>query len=261
MAVGLSLDGSEQEVVGLHRVGLRIAAVKRLNLLDFERTVVAKVCKLAMAKKLKMAAICCKLVEATILGLAGFEWAVVARFDELVIATILKMVVLEWAAAAILNKLELAVLKRAVAGRLGLVGFQLVVVVVQAEAVLEVEAGGVAPPHRRPHRKTSHRRLSRVHVAEGGECWSYVGLDGCGASVAAVRLACVWAKAGAWVHLGGRLGSGEHIACTRQHRQGRRGNGPTCLLSVARAPSRLLASSVAQLWLQRLCLQVSTGKR
>jgi len=88
-----------------------------------------------------------------------------------------------------------------------------------------------------------------------------VGLDSCGASVAAVRLVRVWAKAGAWVHLGGQLGSGERIACTRQRRRGRRGDGPTCLLSVARAPGRLLASSVAQLWLQRLRLQVSTGKR
>jgi len=56
---------------------------------------------------------------------------------------------------------------RVAAGRLGLVGFQLVVVVMQAEAVLEVEGGGVArfeagvaPPHRCPHWKTSHHRLS-----------------------------------------------------------------------------------------------------
>jgi len=126
-----------------------------------------------------------------------------------------------WAAVAAAAGLRLGGCGWTVA-RLGLVGFQLVVVIVQAEAVLEVEAGGVAqseagvaPPPCCPHQKTSNRRLSRVRVAEGCGRWSHAGLDGCGASVAAVRLARVWAKAGAWVHLGGWLGSGECIACTR----------------------------------------------
>jgi len=154
------------------------------------------------------------------------------------------------------------------AAKWGLVGFELVGVVVHAEAVFKVETGGavqseagVAPPCRCRHRKTTHRRLSQVRVAKGGECWSHAGLDGCGASVAAVRLAHVWAKAGAWVHLGGWLGSGRRIAYTRQRRRGRRGISPTCLLSVSRAHGRLLASSVAQLQLRQLCLHVSTGQR
>jgi len=52
-----------------------MAAAKRLNLHDNERTAAAKLCELAMVAKLKMAAIHCELVEATILNLAGFERA------------------------------------------------------------------------------------------------------------------------------------------------------------------------------------------
>ena len=202
-----------------------------------------------------MAATLCELGVAVVLNLAVLERAAAAArlcvLEAWVVAAGLKLGGFEWTAA-----------------KQCLVGFQLVAVVVQAEAVLEVEAGGVAQseagvalPRRRPHRKTGHHRLSRVRAAEGCGRWSHAGLDGCGASVAAVRLAHVWAKAGAWVHLGGRLGSGGRIACTRQRRRGRRGNGPTCLLSVGRAPGRLLASFVAQFRLRRLHLHVSTGKR
>jgi len=34
------LDGSEQEAAGLHRVGVRMAAAKRLSLSNFEQTAV-----------------------------------------------------------------------------------------------------------------------------------------------------------------------------------------------------------------------------
>jgi len=49
-----------------------VVAKARLNLSDFEQMGAARLCKLAMA------AIHCELVEATILNLAGFEWAVAA---------------------------------------------------------------------------------------------------------------------------------------------------------------------------------------
>jgi hypothetical protein len=51
----------------------------------------------------------------------------------------------------------------------------------------------------RHRRKTNRRRLRWVHVAEGGGCRCYVGLDACGMSVAAVRLVCVQARARALV--------------------------------------------------------------
>ena len=150
------------------------------------------------------------------------------------------------------------------AAKQGLVGFELVGVVVHAEAVFEVETGGavqskagVAPCRRR--RKTTHRRLSRVRVAKGDECWSHAGLDGCGASVAAVRLVWAWVRTPAWALLQGQSESVGHIAYKGLRRWGRRGNGPTCLISVAQAPGLLLASSVARPQLQ-LHLQVSTWK-
>jgi len=201
-----------------------------------------------------MAVTLCELGVVVVLNLAVLEWVAAARLRVLeawVVAAGLKLGGFEWTAA-----------------KQCLVGFQLVVVVMQAEAVLEVEAGGVAQseagvalPYHRPHQKTSHRCLSQVCVAEGCGHWSHAGLDGCGVSIVAVRLAHVWAKAGAWVHLGGQLGSGKRIACTRQHRRGCRGNGPTCLLSVGRASSHLLASFVAQFRLWQLRLHVSTGQR
>jgi len=104
-----------------------------------------------------------------------------------VVVAVLNLVVLERAAAA--RRCELAMAARlrelevrAALGlklgrlvRLGLVGFELAGVVVHAEAVFEVEAGGVARfeagRRRRLRRKTTRRHLSRVRVAEGGGCW------------------------------------------------------------------------------------------
>jgi hypothetical protein len=45
------------------------------------------------------------------------------------------------------------------------------------------------------HQKTTRQCLSCMHVAGGGRCQCYMGLNACGMSVAAVRLACAWAKA------------------------------------------------------------------
>jgi len=104
-------------------------------------------------------------------------------------------------------------------GETGLVGFELVVVVVQAEAVSKVETGGAAQfevgvaRRRRFHRrKTTHHCLSRVRVADGGGCWCSAGLVGCGASVAVVRLVWVWVRTSAWVLLRGQSESVGHIA-------------------------------------------------
>jgi len=52
MVVGLSLDGSEQEVVGLHRVGVMTAAGKRLSLSNFEQMVVVQLWELGMGVRL-----------------------------------------------------------------------------------------------------------------------------------------------------------------------------------------------------------------
>jgi len=207
---------------------LAMSAAARLDLVGFGLAVAARRYGLGMAARL------CELdaraVAAAGLKLGGFEWT---------------------------------------AAKQGLVGFELVGVVVPAEAVFEVETGGtvqseagVAPRRRRRRRrrrKTTHRRLSRVHVAEGDECWSHAGLDGCGASVAAVRLVWVWVRTPAWALLRGQSESVGHIAYKGLRMWGRRGNGPTCLISVARAPGLLLASSVARPQLQ-LHLQVSTWK-
>ena len=247
-------------------------AKARLNLSDFEQTGAARLCELAMAAKRKMGGF-----EWTVAGLCGLMMA--AILCGLAVSVLLNLAVLVCAAAARRYRLAMAAGLRELevqvvamvglrlgrcgwtAAKHGLVGFELVGVVVQAGAGFEVETGRVAPPPRHPHWKTSHCRLSRVHVAERCGCWSYAGLDGCEASVVAMRLARVRVKAGAWVRFGGQLGSGGRIACTKQRRRGRRGNGPTCLLSVDRAPGHPPASSVARLQLQRLHLQVSTGQR
>jgi len=249
-----------------------VVAKARLNLSDFEQMGAARLCELAMAAKWKMGGF-----EWTVAGLCGLTMAVI--LCGLAVSVLLNLAVLVCAAAARryglamaagLCELEVQVVAMVglrlgrcgwTAAKHGLVGFELVGVVVQAGAGFEVETGRVAPPYHHPHWKTSHRHLSRVHVAERCGCWSYAGLDGCEASVVAMRLARVRVKAGAWVRFGGRLGSGGRIACTKQRRRGRRGNGPTCLLSVDRAPGHPPASSVARLQLQRLHLQVSTGQR
>ena len=62
-----------------------VVAKARLNLSDFAQTGAARLCKLVMA------AIRCELVEATLLNLAGFEWAVAAAgLCELAMAARLK---------------------------------------------------------------------------------------------------------------------------------------------------------------------------
>ena len=105
------------------------AVAMRLNLNDLEWVVVARFCELAME------AIFCKKV---VLNMAVLEREAAARHYGLAIAA--RLCELDaWAAAG----LRLGGCGQMVA-RLGLFSFQLVVVIVQAEAVLEVEAGGVA---------------------------------------------------------------------------------------------------------------------
>jgi len=249
-----------------------VVAKARLNLSDFEQMGAARLCKLAMAAKRKMGGF-----EWTVAGLCGLMMAVI--LCGLAVLVLLNLAVLVCAAAVRhyglamavgLCKLEVQVVAMAglrlgrcgwMVAKHGLVGFELVGVVVQAGAGFEVETGWVAPPPCHPHWKTSHRHLSQVHVAKRCGCWSYAGLDSCEASIVAMRLVRVRVKAGAWVRFRGWLGSGGRIACTKQRRRGRRGNGPTCLLSVDRAPGHPPASSVARLQLQWLHLQVSTGQR
>ena len=113
--------------------------------------------KAAILKKMAMGV-------AAVLKLAVLERAVAVRRYRLAMAARLcKLDV--WAAAAGLRLGGYGWM----AVRLGLVGFQLVVDVMQAEVVLEVEAGGVAqsgagvaPPPHCPHQKTSNCCLSRV---------------------------------------------------------------------------------------------------
>jgi len=220
-----------------------VVAKARLNLSDFEQTGAARLCELAMAAKQKMGGF-----EWTVAGLCGLTMA--AILCGLAVLVLLNLAVLVCAAAARhyglamaagLCELEVQVVAMAglrlgrcgwMAAKHGLVGFELVGVVVQVGAGFEVETGWVAPPPHHPYWKTSHRCLSRVHVAERCGCWSYAGLDGCEASIVVMCLARVRVKARAWVHFGGRLGSSGRIACTKQRRRGCRGNGPTCLLSV-----------------------------
>ena len=105
------------------------AVAMRLNLNDLERAVAARFCELAME------AIFC---EEVVPNVAVLEREAAARCYGLAMAA--RLCELDaWAAAG----LRLGGCGRMVA-RLGLFGFRLVFVVVQAEAVLEVEAGGVA---------------------------------------------------------------------------------------------------------------------
>ena len=50
---GLNLNGFEQEVVGLDRVGVRTAAAKRLSLNNFEQTAVVRLWELGMGARLR----------------------------------------------------------------------------------------------------------------------------------------------------------------------------------------------------------------
>jgi hypothetical protein len=148
--------------------------------------------------KLAAAASLCELVLAVILNLSGLEQEVARpRSDGF-----------EWAVAGLRGLCELAAklnlndLEQAAVGLCEL-GMQMVVAVrlsvgsiVWTGMVLGAE---VAIRVARRHRKTTRRCLSCVHVAGGGRCRCYMGLDACGMSVAAVRLACARAKARALV--------------------------------------------------------------
>jgi len=146
----------------------RTVVAKGLNLHDFEWTAAVLLYELAMVAILNLAGF-----EQTVAGLCGLM--MVAILCGLAVSVLLNLAVLLCVAAARLCVLEAQVV---VAGlKLGrfewtvakqcLVSFQLVVVIMQAEAVLEVEAGGVAQseagvalPCHRHHRKTSHHCLS-----------------------------------------------------------------------------------------------------
>ena len=203
-------------------------AATRLNLSDFERAAV----RLRSGGLEREAARLCELARAVILDLGslkremarlksdGFEWVAVGlrglcelaaklNLDDLEReAARLRSDGIERAAAGLRGLCELAAkpnlddLERAAAG-LCEPGTQTAVAaklnaggVVRTGAVLGAE---VAIRVARRPRKTTHRRLSCVYVAESGVCRCYVELDACGKSVAAVRLSCALSRARALV--------------------------------------------------------------
>ena len=202
--------------------------VTRLNLSDFERAVV----RLRLGSLEREAARLCELARAVILNLGGlkretvrlksdsFEWVAVGLRGLCKLAAKLNLDDLEREAARprsdgieravaelhglceLAAKLNLDDLEREVA-RLCEPGTQTAVAarlstcgVMQTGAVREAEVE-IRVAHR--PRKTTHRRLSCVYVAEGGVCQCYVELDACGKSIAVVRLSCALLRARALV--------------------------------------------------------------
>ena len=172
------------------------ATVTRLNLSDFELVVVARlrsdglerVVILAVFEQVVAVASPRKFALAVILDLCGLEQKVARlRSDGIERAAAGLRGLCGLAAKPNLDDLERAAVglcelgtQTAVAARLSVCG------VVRTGAVREVEVEiRVA---RRP-RKTTHRRLSCVYVAEGGVCRCYVELDACGKSVAVASAA------------------------------------------------------------------------
>ena len=173
--------------------------------------VAASLCELAMAVKLNLGGLerMVRLTAAARLCELGTRTAVILNLDDLEReAARLRSDGIERAAAGLRGLCELAAkpnlddlgwaaaglcepgTQTAVAARLSACG------VVRTGAVREAEVEiRVA---RRP-RKTTHRRLSCVYVAESGVCRCYVELDACGKSVAAVRLSCALWRARALV--------------------------------------------------------------
>ena len=205
MTAVLDLAGCERAEVRFLELEMW-ATVTRLNLSDFELVVVARlrsdglerVVILAVFEQAAAAASPRKFALAVILDLCGLEQKVARpRSDGIERAAAGLRGLCGLAAKPNLDDLERAAVglcepgtQTAVAARLSACG------VVRTGAVREVEVEiRVA---RRP-RKTTHRRLSCVYVAEGGVCRCYVELDACGKSVAAVRLSCALSRARALV--------------------------------------------------------------
>ena len=84
------MDGSEQEAAGLHRVGVRTAAAKRLSLSNFEQTAVVRLWELGMGARLRELE--ARAAAAAVrLYLSGFERTAAAWFCKLAMAAILKL--------------------------------------------------------------------------------------------------------------------------------------------------------------------------
>ena len=168
--------------------------VMRLNLSDFERAAV----RLRSGSLEWEVVRLCELARAVILNLGGlkremarlrsdsFEWVVVGLRGLCELAAKPNLDDLEWAAAGLC---ELR-MQMAVAVRLSACGVMWTGVVREAEVEIRVA--------HRP-RKTTHRCLSCMYVAEGGVCRCYVELDACGKSIAAVHLSCALPQARALV--------------------------------------------------------------
>jgi len=154
-----------------------VVAKARLNLSDFEQMGAARLCELAMAVKRKMGGFermvagLCRLMMVVIL--CGLAVSVLLNLAVLVCVAVVRC----YGLAMVAGLCELEVQVVAMAGlrlgrcgwtvvKHGLVGFELVGVIVQAGAGFEVETGWVAPPPPHPHWKTSHCHLSQVHVAK-----------------------------------------------------------------------------------------------
>ena len=203
-------------------------AATRLNLSDFERAAV----RLRSGGLEREAARLCELARAVILGLGslkremarlksdGFEWVAVGlrglcelaaklnlddlereaarpRSDSIERAAAVLRGLCGLAAKPNLDDLEQEAVRlcepgtqMAVAARLNACGVVWTGAVREAEVEIRVA--------RRP-RKTTHRHLSCVYVAESGVCRCYVELNACGKSVAAVRLSCALSRAWALV--------------------------------------------------------------
>ena len=181
------------------------ATVTRLNLSDFELVVVARLRSNGLERMVILAVLeraaaasLCELARAVILDLGslkremarlksdGFEWVAVGLRGLCELAAKPNLDDLEREAARLCEPGT----QTAVAARLSACG----VVRTGAEREAEVE---IRVAHR--PRKTTHRRLSCVYVAESGVCRCYVELDACGKSVAAVRLSCALSRARALV--------------------------------------------------------------
>ena len=211
MATMLDLTGFEWAEARF--LELEMWAILELDSLErmVKLAVAVSLCELAMAVKLNLGGLerMVRLTAAARLCELRTQTAVMLNLDDLEQEAVrLRSDGIERAAAGLRGLCELAAkpnlddLERAAAG-LGELGTQTAVVarlsvcgVVRTGVVCEVEVEiRVAC---RP-RKTTHRCLRCVYVAEGGVCQCYVELDACGKSVAAVHLSCALSRARALV--------------------------------------------------------------